>query len=227
MSKGKSLAELVDNLKKEFDLRSLSASESDGVLKLHNIEVQKDSRGSGVGSKVMGRLTDYADRNNLQMTLTPDVKNTERGTTSAGRLVKFYKKFDFIENKGKNKDFSLSDSMYRAPKKIALLAAVGASGSSNALSPQQTLEGAMNPLAPPIPSQVLSQQNAAVIGPPKSQALYNAAQIAQDVQDWRQKNLPAPVNWLLPDPDPEYMRNRAYGREPTMLDKIKFGLSFL
>jgi hypothetical protein len=32
------------------------------------------------------------------------------------RLVGFYKRFGFVENKGKNKDFSTMDLMIRPPK---------------------------------------------------------------------------------------------------------------
>ena len=36
--------------------------------------------------------------------------------TSQARLKKFYKKFGFVENKGRNKDFEISELMYREPK---------------------------------------------------------------------------------------------------------------
>ena len=32
------------------------------------------------------------------------------------RLKDFYKQFGFVENKGRNKDFTISDSMYRLPQ---------------------------------------------------------------------------------------------------------------
>ena len=37
------------------------------------------------------------------------------GATSILRLKKFYKRFGFVENKGRNKDFQLSCGMYRKP----------------------------------------------------------------------------------------------------------------
>ena len=32
------------------------------------------------------------------------------------RLIEFYKRFGFVENKGKDKDFEIFESMYRLPK---------------------------------------------------------------------------------------------------------------
>jgi len=63
---------------------------------------------------------------------------------------------------------------------------------------------------------------------PVAPMLLDVADKMQGYSDWRDKNLPAPVNWLLPfQPDPEYVRNRAYGKEPAKWEKVKFGLSFL
>ena len=72
------------------------------------------------------------------------------------------------------------------------------------------------------------QTGGAVARAPVANNLIGVADAAQKWNDWRENNLPAPVNFLLPgQPDPEYIRNRAYGREPTTWEKIKFGLSFL
>ena len=81
---------------------------------------------------------------------------------------------------------------------------------------------------PSIGEVLASGAPASSISAPKSQTLLNVADAAQQWSDWRDSNLPAPVNFLLPgQPDPEYIRNRAYGREPSTWEKIKFGLSFL
>lgn len=72
------------------------------------------------------------------------------------------------------------------------------------------------------------QTGGAVARAPVANNLIGVADAAQKWNDWRENNLPAPVNFLLPgQPDPEYIRNRAYGREPSAWEKIKFGLSFL
>ena len=61
----------------------------------------------------MNDLCKYADKNNKTIILTP---SNEFGATSKKRLVDFYKRFGFVENKGKNKIFGIFESMYRLPK---------------------------------------------------------------------------------------------------------------
>lgn len=82
-------------------------------LNLSQIVVPREHRSKGIGSDIMNRLKSHADTNNMRITLTP---SADFGASSVNRLKKFYKKHGFIENKGKNKDYSISDSMYRNPE---------------------------------------------------------------------------------------------------------------
>jgi len=104
-----------DNLEKSLGLKSLNLFESNGDLKLDTIIVPKGERKEGVGTKAMQAIIDFADSKGLRVTLTPAVKDDFQGTTSRARLVKFYKRFGFVENKGRKKDFTISESMYREP----------------------------------------------------------------------------------------------------------------
>lgn len=81
---------------------------------LSRIEVPKQMRQKGVGTEAMQDLTQYADEQGKTMALSP---STDFGATSVTRLKDFYKRFGFVENKGRNKDFSISESMYRLPAK--------------------------------------------------------------------------------------------------------------
>jgi predicted GNAT family N-acyltransferase len=92
----------------------LDVYEKNGVLNLSRIVVPKEQRKSGIGSQIMNDLTSYADASNAKMALSP---STDFGGTSVTRLKDFYKKFGFVENKGKNKDFSISETMYRDTQK--------------------------------------------------------------------------------------------------------------
>lgn len=112
----KSVDDLSDSIEKKYNLKSFSAYESGEDIKLSSIIVPKDARKQGVGSKAVQDLIDYADTQGKRVTLTPAIKDDFQGTTSSARLKKFYKKFGFVENKGRNKDFKISDSMYREPK---------------------------------------------------------------------------------------------------------------
>jgi GNAT superfamily N-acetyltransferase len=86
-----------------------------GEVKPNRIYIPKNMRGHGIGSKLMKDIIDLADKQNRKIVLTPDIK---LGATSVSRLKKFYKKFGFVENKGRYKDFSISDTMYRLPNKL-------------------------------------------------------------------------------------------------------------
>ena len=76
--------------------------------------MQQEQRGTGVGAKVMEAVVREADKDGVVVALTP---STDFGASSKARLVAFYKRFGFVENKGRNKDFSISDTMYRLPQK--------------------------------------------------------------------------------------------------------------
>jgi len=82
------------------------------ILSLLKLIIPKEFRGSGTGAKIMNMITKHADDKNLTIVLTP---TTDFGAPSISRLIKFYKKFGFVENKGKNRDFEISDDMYRLP----------------------------------------------------------------------------------------------------------------
>jgi len=83
-----------------------------GVLQLSKIIVSKKDRNSGIGKKAMQEIVDYADKVGKKITLTP---STDFGATSVNRLKAFYKGFGFVENIGKNKDYSTKETMYRQP----------------------------------------------------------------------------------------------------------------
>ncbi len=78
-------------------------------IDLHKIVVPKEKRKRGIGSAIMKELVDYAKQHGHTITLYP---SAEFGGTSKNRLKDFYKGFGFVENKGRNKDFTLSDPMY-------------------------------------------------------------------------------------------------------------------
>ncbi len=100
----------------KYNLRTFFVIERPDELALGILEIPKADRKKGIGTAVMQDLVDYADDLQKRIVLTPSGRNLDVGTTSRGRLVKFYKRFGFVENKGRNKDFEISDGMYRLPK---------------------------------------------------------------------------------------------------------------
>ncbi len=77
---------------------------------LFRIVVPKSQRKQGLGTKAMEDLIAYADKFGLLFTLSPSI---DFGGTSVSRLKRFYRRFGFISNKGRNKIWQISASMYR------------------------------------------------------------------------------------------------------------------
>lgn len=110
------IEEFERDVKQHHGLSDLSMSLTKaGDLQIGMIEVPKAERAVGRGTAAMQEISQYADENGLRIILTPGLKDDLHGTTSRGRLVNFYKRFGFVENKGRNKDFSISAGMYRDP----------------------------------------------------------------------------------------------------------------
>lgn len=92
-----------------------AVSERDGTITLSQIVVPKEERSGGKGTSAMQALIDYADRTGQRVVLSP---SSDFGG-SKKRLVEFYKRFGFVENKGRNKDFTTMESMIREPSILA------------------------------------------------------------------------------------------------------------
>lgn len=88
---------------------------NDGDICLSSIIVKRDALKRGKGTTAMEMLTDLADHHQRKIWLTPGEKDKYHGTTSRSRLIKFYRRFGFILNKGRNKDYRKMESMYRRP----------------------------------------------------------------------------------------------------------------
>jgi len=93
-------------------LIDLDIYEDGKSLNLSRIVINPDSRGLGIGTKIMEDLVDYADKTGKIVTLTP---SSDFGGNK-NRLVQFYKRFGFKPNKGYYKSYEYRDSMIRYPK---------------------------------------------------------------------------------------------------------------
>jgi len=114
---GKKVAEMLQRTAPagaeiEVDLYPLRSDPN--TLYLSKIAVPEGQRGQGLGTKAMEDVIARADAEGKRVVLSP---STEYGATSVGRLKDFYKRFGFVENKGRNKNYAISESMYRDPKK--------------------------------------------------------------------------------------------------------------
>jgi GNAT superfamily N-acetyltransferase len=110
---GASIKSLDDIFKKYPDV-TIDASVGKKDINLSRIVVPKEMRNQGVGTQVMSDLSEYADSLGKRITLTP----SDSFGGSVPKLKAFYKELGFVENKGKNKDFSTRETMYREPNPI-------------------------------------------------------------------------------------------------------------
>ena len=112
------LRSFSEKVKNNHGLKAFDGWMQGKDIKLNVLIVPREKRNQGLGSKAIEALTQYADDNNLRIILDPATKDDHHGTTSRNRLIKFYKRFGFIENKGRKKDFSVSGMMIRDPKNM-------------------------------------------------------------------------------------------------------------
>jgi predicted GNAT family N-acyltransferase len=100
--------------KQDVEVNLYPVRNQPNVLYLSKIEVPQGQRGQGIGSSVMQDIISQADVDGKTITLTP---STAYGATSTKRLKDFYKRFGFVENSGRNKNYALNETMYRLPRK--------------------------------------------------------------------------------------------------------------
>lgn len=90
----------------------LAGKDTTGPLTVSRIVVPPNERGQGLGGRVMQDIIEFADNNGRQLALTPD---SALGTPKS-RLNSWYREMDFQPNKGRSRDFSISEAMVRDPK---------------------------------------------------------------------------------------------------------------
>jgi len=113
LSTGASIKSL-DEISAKYPDVVIDASVGKKDINLSRIVVPKEMRNQGVGTQVMSDLSEYADSIGKRITLTP---SSDFGG-SVPKLKAFYKELGFVENKGKNKDFSTRETMYREPNPV-------------------------------------------------------------------------------------------------------------
>ena len=102
----------------EIDRVGVYYDHNNNSLFISDLYIKQEHRGMGVGTKIMSSITQFADNLKLPIVLIPE---PDDDNISTKQLIGFYKKFGFVVNTGKKKDYSFSDpfavTMYRLPKK--------------------------------------------------------------------------------------------------------------
>ena len=104
-------SKIENQLKQKYSevLEKLFLFEKGNYIELNLIKIKPEYKGQGWATKILDDLSEYAQENNKILTLTP----SDTFGASKSRLEKFYKRFGFVPNKGKNKDFTTKDIMIR------------------------------------------------------------------------------------------------------------------
>lgn len=85
----------------------------DYAIEIASIKIKdKLKRRQGLGSQIMSEIIGLCEDFGLLCVLTPS--DTE---SSMAGLLRFYKRFGFVSNQGRNKDFRFRNTMIRYPKK--------------------------------------------------------------------------------------------------------------
>lgn len=99
----------INSIKRKYinEFTKINIYEFDNKISIDLIVAKE--KNTGAGSKLMNDICAYADKENKIIILSP----SDEFGGSKKRLIVFYKRFGFVENKGKNKIFEIFESMYR------------------------------------------------------------------------------------------------------------------
>ncbi len=104
----------LDRIINKFDAMGMACwiyLKGNDAIEVASIKIKnKTERRQGLGSALMGEITALCNRYGLLCVLSPDSSETPM----AG-LMRFYKRFGFTSNSGRNKDFRFRNSMIRYP----------------------------------------------------------------------------------------------------------------
>lgn len=87
------------------------AHEGNNNIKISSLLVPKEQRGKGIGTDIIKKIKEYAQKVNKTVTLSPV---PEKGYKA--KLTTFYKDLGFVQNKGRNRDSRISPTMYWKPE---------------------------------------------------------------------------------------------------------------
>jgi len=105
--------DFAQSLRDQYNIElNLSKPIDEELVSIELIKVPEESRGQGIGTEVMKKIIEWADSNKYLLSVEP---SSDFGTPKKD-LIRFYKEFGFVPNKGKNKDYRTRDTMIRNPR---------------------------------------------------------------------------------------------------------------
>jgi hypothetical protein len=114
--KGAQLADAIDGMTEKLraahpDVKFDLMRGSGGVVTLSSIRVPETKRGAGLGESFMRDLTAMADEQGVRLAASP---SSDFGGVKS-RIRDWNARHGFVDNKGKYKDFTVSETMLRDP----------------------------------------------------------------------------------------------------------------
>jgi hypothetical protein len=104
-----SLDDLVRDVRRRYPAVVLWLALTNGYLVISKMVVPEHERNTGIGTDIMTRLTVAADAMHVPMALTPSI---DFGG-SLIRLRTFYRRFGFVTNRGRTRDYATRETLIR------------------------------------------------------------------------------------------------------------------
>lgn len=101
--------QLADRLRQEHPGLRIDLHRSGEYVVLSRIQLPREGRNRGVGTRAMRELVAQADRNGTPLALSP---SADFGGNVA-RLKRFYRRYGFVPNTGRSRDLTVSETMIR------------------------------------------------------------------------------------------------------------------
>jgi|ERR1700710_178269 GNAT superfamily N-acetyltransferase len=98
----RSIRRLEARVEKAYEGVVFELTVTRGLLMNNVIELTRiivPDRKQGTGTAIIRELCEFADRHAVEIRLTPASKGDYAATTSRKRLIRFYKRFGFVEDK--------------------------------------------------------------------------------------------------------------------------------
>lgn len=124
----------IDDLRSRYPGVRIDVSGGPGRgYTVSRIVVPEGERSQGLGTQIMREITDIADSQNATVALTP---SSDFGG-NVSRLRDFYGRLGFVRNRGRNRDMSISEEMYREPVSSNRSTTTGLLAAASAETPAQ------------------------------------------------------------------------------------------
>ena len=98
------IQELINFFLNKYPEIVLRINEYDNKIKLEKIFIPKELRGQGIGTEIITALKEYSQKVGKPIVLNPEPEKVKKGA-----LQRFYKRNEFVNNSGRNKDYGLSE----------------------------------------------------------------------------------------------------------------------